>query len=118
MLAVKTEIAKRTRFFVIEDDLDHQKIAEMTLHSVGVTDIIFFETGEEALEFFERSLASHGDHPSTAFNMGMCHLRLRRLPEARACIEHCLELDPTFDAARSVLIRIDAELETMNGRPA
>ena len=50
------------RFIVIEDDADHQKIAEMVLHSAGVQDITFFGTGEEAISHFqEASLRSSTD---------------------------------------------------------
>ena len=47
--------------YVIEDDPDHQKIAEMTLQSAGIENIIFFSTGEEAMDFF-----SDSDPPGTA----------------------------------------------------
>jgi CheY-like chemotaxis protein len=47
------ETLREARFLVIEDDPDHQKIAEMTLQSAGCSDITFFSTGEEAIEFFE-----------------------------------------------------------------
>jgi DNA-binding response OmpR family regulator len=40
------------RIFVIEDDLDHQKIAELTLRAAGIQQIQFFSTGEEAMEYF------------------------------------------------------------------
>ena len=47
------ESLREARFLVIEDDPDHQKIAEMTLQSAGFSDITFFSTGEEAIAFFE-----------------------------------------------------------------
>ena len=47
------ETLREARFLVIEDDPDHQKIAEMMLHSAGCSDITFFNTGEEAIEFFQ-----------------------------------------------------------------
>jgi CheY-like chemotaxis protein len=46
------EAASASRIFVIEDDLDHQKIAEMTLRAAGVEQIMFFSTGEEAMDYF------------------------------------------------------------------
>jgi two-component system alkaline phosphatase synthesis response regulator PhoP len=42
-------------FYVIEDDPDHQKIAEMTLQAAGISDIMLFSTGEEAMDFFTAS---------------------------------------------------------------
>ena len=53
MLASLAESCVKNKFFVIEDDLDHQKIAEMSLMAAGITDITFFSTGEEAVEFFQ-----------------------------------------------------------------
>jgi CheY-like chemotaxis protein len=44
-----------SHFFVIEDDPDHQKIAEITLRAAGAREVVFFSTGEEAMEFFLRS---------------------------------------------------------------
>lgn len=43
------------KYFVIEDDPDHQKIAQMTLQSMGVEDATFFDTGEDAMDYFEES---------------------------------------------------------------
>lgn len=42
------------KIYVIEDDLDHQKIAELTLRAAGVHQIVFFSTGEEAMEYFHQ----------------------------------------------------------------
>lgn len=47
-----------TPVFVIEDDPDHRKIAELVLKSEGADSVTFFSTGEEAIEFFMRH------HPS------------------------------------------------------
>jgi CheY-like chemotaxis protein len=47
------EVTTPTKFIVIEDDPDHQKIAEMVLNSAGVHDITFFGTGEEAISHFQ-----------------------------------------------------------------
>jgi CheY-like chemotaxis protein len=60
---VSAEPLTGTRFFVIEDDPDHQKIAEMTLQSAGVSDITFFSTGEEAIDFFEAGHPQEADIP-------------------------------------------------------
>lgn len=49
----QTENLREAKFFVIEDDPDHQKIAAMTLQSEGISDITFFNNGEEAIAFFE-----------------------------------------------------------------
>jgi two-component system response regulator len=55
MLLAVDDIAQRplpSRIFVIEDDPDHQKIAELTLRAAGVDEIKFFGTGEEAMDYF------------------------------------------------------------------
>ena len=54
-MAISAEGSTPTRFIVIEDDADHQKIAEMVLNSAGVRDITFFGTGEEAISHFEET---------------------------------------------------------------
>jgi len=55
MSAASIGSGRQARFYVIEDDPDHQKIAEMTLHAAGINNIILFSTGEEAMEFFTAS---------------------------------------------------------------
>ena len=59
MIAMSAEGSASTRFIVIEDDPDHQKIAEMVLNSAGVEDITFFGTGEEAISHFQKTLPTH-----------------------------------------------------------
>ena len=54
-MASSAEGTPQTRFIVIEDDTDHQKIAEMVLNSAGVRDITFFGTGEEAISHFQET---------------------------------------------------------------
>jgi CheY-like chemotaxis protein len=55
MSASKAGGGRLAHFYVIEDDPDHQKIAEMTLHAAGISDVILFSTGEEAMDFFTAS---------------------------------------------------------------
>ena len=54
-MAVSAEDTSPTKFIVIEDDADHQKIAEMVLNSAGVRDITFFGTGEDAISHFRKT---------------------------------------------------------------
>ena len=54
-MASSAEDTTPTGFIVIEDDPDHQKIAEMVLNSAGVQDITFFATGEEAINHFQET---------------------------------------------------------------
>ena len=44
---------RQLEFYVIEDDPDHQMIAQMTLSSAGMDQVMFFDTGEDAISFFE-----------------------------------------------------------------
>lgn len=55
MMSASADTDLKPMVFVIEDDLDHQKIAEMTLKSAGIKNITFFSTGEEAMDFFSES---------------------------------------------------------------
>lgn len=54
MLVSNLDSSSQTQVFVIEDDPDHQKIAEIALRAAGVERIIFFGNGEEAMEFFQK----------------------------------------------------------------
>ena len=44
---------RQFEFYVIEDDPDHQMIARMTLSSAGIDKVKVFDTGEDAISFFE-----------------------------------------------------------------
>jgi CheY-like chemotaxis protein len=48
------DFSGRTKVYVIEDDPDHQKIAEFALRAAGVESIVFFGNGEEAMEYFQK----------------------------------------------------------------
>lgn len=63
----------------------------------------------EALEYFEHSLRLWGADPSTLYNMAMCHYSLRQLHAALECINQTLELDPTFEAAKAMRIKLQSE---------
>jgi tetratricopeptide (TPR) repeat protein len=65
----------------------------------------------EALEYFGRSLQLWGADPSTLYNMAMCHYGLSELDVALECIERTLELDSTFEEAKAMRIKFQAEIE-------
>jgi len=65
----------------------------------------------EALDFFQRSRQLHGEDPITLYNLGMCHYRLRQLEEALTCVTKTLELNPNFEAAKEVRIKICSEID-------
>ncbi len=74
-MTASIETSRSARYFVIEDDPDHQKIAEMTLRSIGVSDITFFDTGEDAMSYFEGS----APEPGTGESIILIDLMLPRL---------------------------------------
>jgi tetratricopeptide (TPR) repeat protein len=63
----------------------------------------------EALEYFRHSLKLYGSDASTLYNMGMCYLCLHQLEDALECIDQASILDPAFDEARTMRVRIQAE---------
>jgi hypothetical protein len=64
----------------------------------------------EAGEFFERSLAARGPSGAVLFNLAMCHYHLRRLDTALQRVAEALALDPGNGGARTMQLRIAAEL--------
>lgn len=64
----------------------------------------------QALEFFGHSLRLYGPDASTAYNLGMCHYGLRQLEAALAWVEQALALEPAFEAAREMRIKIQEEM--------
>lgn len=64
----------------------------------------------EALEYFGRSLQLWGDEPSTFYNTAVCHYNLGELDAALGYVGRTLELDPTFEAAKSMLIKLRSEI--------
>lgn len=63
----------------------------------------------EALEYFQHSLRLYGPDASTLYNMAVCHTSLRQLDAARDCIDQTLALDPTFEAAKGMRIKIESK---------
>lgn len=61
----------------------------------------------EALEFFGHSLRLYGQSPGTECNMAVCYEGLRDMDKARACVQRALELEPDFEPARALLIKLD-----------
>jgi tetratricopeptide (TPR) repeat protein len=64
----------------------------------------------EALMYFDHSLRLYDPDPSTLYNMAVCHYSLRQLEPAIECVNQTLELDPAFDAAKTMRIKIQSEL--------
>ncbi len=67
------------------------------------------------LGYFRRSLQLYGTDVSTLYNMAVCHYRMRDREQALEEVGRALELQPTFEAARSLRIRLEAELARRAG---
>lgn len=67
---------------------------------------------DDALSFYELSLKLYGPTALTAYNMAMCHHRLHRLRLAQERVDEALALDPGFEDAKALRIRLRAEAAT------
>lgn len=67
----------------------------------------------EALEFYNYSLQFTSPDVSTFYNMGICHYMLRQLGPALEDIQHALELNPVFDEAKVMRIKLQSELSNL-----
>lgn len=64
----------------------------------------------EALYFYEQSVALHGAHHVTLYNMGLCHYRMGQVVRALDCFDRSLALDGSYGPARDWKVRVSAEL--------
>lgn len=64
----------------------------------------------EALEFLQHSVSLYSIEPGTAYNLGVCHYSLGQMEKALECINQALELDPEFDAAKAMRIRLQSAI--------
>ena len=60
----------------------------------------------EALTFFGHSIDLYGLEPGTAYNMAVCHFGLRQMEQGLEWVNRALELDPEFDAAKALRIKM------------
>ena len=67
----------------------------------------------EALAFLGYSLEAYGPDPGTLYNIGMCYYRMRQLDRALEQMGRVLEIEPTFEEARGMRIKIHNELLRM-----
>jgi tetratricopeptide (TPR) repeat protein len=65
----------------------------------------------EAIDYFHRSLDLYGPEASTFYNMAMCRYSLRQLDTALENINQTLLLDPSFEAAKAMRIRLQSEID-------
>lgn len=62
----------------------------------------------EALVLLEHSVNLYGIESGTAYNMGVCYHGLSQVEAALEAINQALELDPDFDAAKAMRIKLQS----------
>jgi tetratricopeptide (TPR) repeat protein len=68
--------------------------------------LLEMEFRSEALEFLQQSVNLYGAEPGTVYNMAVCCHGLGRAEKALEYVNQALELDPEFDAARALRIKL------------
>lgn len=106
-------------------ELDKQALSEAIRQiwdaylPIGEEEDLAFELGTlllemefytEALEFLQYSVSLYRMEPGTAYNLGVCYQGLRQIEKAHECINQALELDPEFDAAKAMRIRLQSAM--------
>jgi tetratricopeptide (TPR) repeat protein len=90
-----------------------------TFYPIGEANDLAFDTGillygmkyyPEALSFFQQSVAIYGADARTLFNMAMCYDELRQWADALECLDQTLQLDPTFEPAAALRLKVEAAL--------
>lgn len=70
----------------------------------------------EALRFFQFSLQRYGAEAATAHNIGLCYYALGQVEEALAWITQALAIDPLFQPAKELRLKIQAQLQRAGAR--
>lgn len=70
----------------------------------------------EALRFFQVSLQLYGAEAATAHNIGLCYYALGQVEEALAWINQALTIDPLFQPAKELRLKIQAQLQRAGTR--
>jgi tetratricopeptide (TPR) repeat protein len=65
----------------------------------------------EALELFVRSVELYGSDAAVSYNMGLCHYGLGKMKAALEYVNEALALDPDFEDARTMLIKIEVAIK-------
>lgn len=65
---------------------------------------------DDAITFYERSVALYGPTAMTAYHLALCHARLHRAAPALASVEEALAIDPLMESAKALRIRLQAEI--------
>ncbi|HEV2844760.1 MAG TPA: SAM-dependent methyltransferase [Thermoanaerobaculia bacterium] len=65
---------------------------------------------QEALPFFQESLAAYGPNPATVFNVALCQFQTGDLEAARVNVEESLKGAPDFEPAQALREELEAAL--------
>lgn len=65
----------------------------------------------EALQFFQISLQRYGAEAATAHNIGLCYYALGQVEEALAWITQALAIDPLFQPAKELRLKLQSQLQ-------
>jgi tetratricopeptide (TPR) repeat protein len=70
-----------------------------------------------ALEYLEHSLILYGQEVTTLHNMALCYVGMQQLDTAVAYVEKALALDPEFDAAKALRLKLQADMKRYGPAP-
>jgi tetratricopeptide repeat protein len=73
---------------------------------------------DEAIEVFDRILATSPDDPEALFLLGACHFKKGNNDEARSRWERVLQIQPSHEKAKKMLARLPASGGVPEGLPA
>jgi len=72
----------------------------------------------EALKFLEDSLQHFGPDVRTFYNLTLCHCAALQMEKALDCIKEALKLDPSFEPAKAMRVRIESTISRQGLRTA
>jgi tetratricopeptide (TPR) repeat protein len=75
--------------------------------------VLLYEMGyyTQALELFSHSLELYGPDATVSYNMGLCHYGLRQLEAALGHVKEAQTLDPDFEDAKTLRIKIEETIK-------
>ena len=84
----------------------------------GLSDTLLcvMESYPEALEHLEYSLEHSGPDAYTFYNIGLCQDALQQNEKALESARQALAQDPTFDPAKSLIVKIESRLSRQASR--
>jgi len=64
-----------------------------------------------ALEYLGHSLHLYGENATTFHNMALCYFGLHQMDKSMEYVDKALALDPTFDSAKGLRVKLQAEMK-------